>query len=392
MTARFIQLHYLTTYAANNLNRDDLGRPKSLDFGNTMRLRISSQCIKRAWRTSDDVAAVLAQIGEGVRSREQWLKLGEEFVARGYPEATVVQHVSALRTIFVGSAAGEEAAEEVVTAQPEEVAAAPEPGAKKAGKAKKGKAGASGLDTLRSDLFYFSASEIDLARALLSESLNPDGPTKGEPHPAKEVLARLDNLPMSGDVAMFGRMVAANKALSVEGAIQVAHPFTVIKSVVDDDYFVAVDDLSDNGGAHVGSNGFGSGLYYGYLLVDVELLLRNLGNDSQKARALLTALLYAVATVSPGGKQNTFSARSYATFMMAETGSAQPRSFADAYLTPIKGDGLAERAIEQLSKARNSLVKVFPSQRTEAVAFDRTKEDTLSIDDLVEHVCRVLPA
>ena len=50
--ADFLQLHLLTAYAPANLNRDDTGRPKSAVFGGVTRLRISSQSLKRAWRTS----------------------------------------------------------------------------------------------------------------------------------------------------------------------------------------------------------------------------------------------------------------------------------------------------------------------------------------------------
>ena len=37
----------------SNLNRDDTGRPKTLSFGGVDRLRVSSQSLKRAFRTSD---------------------------------------------------------------------------------------------------------------------------------------------------------------------------------------------------------------------------------------------------------------------------------------------------------------------------------------------------
>ena len=38
----FIQLHLLTAYPPSNLNRDDLGRPKTAIVGGAERLRISS--------------------------------------------------------------------------------------------------------------------------------------------------------------------------------------------------------------------------------------------------------------------------------------------------------------------------------------------------------------
>ena len=51
--SRFLQLHLLTFYPPSNLNRDDLGRPKTAVVGAAPRLRISSQALKRAWQTSD---------------------------------------------------------------------------------------------------------------------------------------------------------------------------------------------------------------------------------------------------------------------------------------------------------------------------------------------------
>ena len=48
---RFIQIHLLTSYPPSNLNRDDQGRPKTAKMGGFDRLRISSQSLKRAWRT-----------------------------------------------------------------------------------------------------------------------------------------------------------------------------------------------------------------------------------------------------------------------------------------------------------------------------------------------------
>ena len=51
--SQFIQLHTLTSYAPSNLNRDDLGRPKTAKMGGFERLRVSSQSQKRHWRTSE---------------------------------------------------------------------------------------------------------------------------------------------------------------------------------------------------------------------------------------------------------------------------------------------------------------------------------------------------
>lgn len=56
----FIQLHLLTAYPAANLNRDDSGSPKTVILGGATRLRVSSQSLKRAWRTSELFEQALA--------------------------------------------------------------------------------------------------------------------------------------------------------------------------------------------------------------------------------------------------------------------------------------------------------------------------------------------
>jgi CRISPR system Cascade subunit CasC len=68
---RFVQIHSLIAYSAALLNRDDSGLAKRLPFGGATRTRISSQCLKRHWRVTDDEWA-LSKIGPemAVRSRK----------------------------------------------------------------------------------------------------------------------------------------------------------------------------------------------------------------------------------------------------------------------------------------------------------------------------------
>ncbi|HRJ34276.1 MAG TPA: type I-E CRISPR-associated protein Cas7/Cse4/CasC [Fimbriimonadaceae bacterium] len=47
-----IEVHIIQNHAPSNLNRDDSGSPKSAVFGGYRRARISSQCLKRTYRTS----------------------------------------------------------------------------------------------------------------------------------------------------------------------------------------------------------------------------------------------------------------------------------------------------------------------------------------------------
>jgi len=116
--------------------------------------------------------------------------------------------------------------------------------------------------------------------------------------------------------ALFGRMVTSDVLAIREASIYVAHAFTVHEAQVENDYFTVVDDLPQKAG-EAGSAGIfdtelASGLYYGYLVVDVPQLVANLEGVSIKDWAHITAeqralagrvvqsLLHLVATVSPG--------------------------------------------------------------------------------------------
>ena len=59
--ARFLQIHSLSGYSAVLLNRDDAGLAKRLPYGGAIRTRISSQCLKRRWRTDTGVHSLLGE-------------------------------------------------------------------------------------------------------------------------------------------------------------------------------------------------------------------------------------------------------------------------------------------------------------------------------------------
>ena len=60
-----IEIHTIQNHSPANLNRDDLGAPKTCYFGGVLRSRISSQCLKRSIRMGDAFRELLG----GVRTR-----------------------------------------------------------------------------------------------------------------------------------------------------------------------------------------------------------------------------------------------------------------------------------------------------------------------------------
>lgn len=319
--SRFIQLHCLTSYPPSNLNRDDLGRPKTAVMGGVNRLRVSSQSLKRAWRTSDIFESALGQ-WKGTRTKRVGLEV-------------------------LGILQRNDVREEEARLWAMEFA-------KQFGKPTTDKK----KDPLEIEQLAHVAPEEwerirQLAATLAAENRAPED---GE-------LALLRHRPKAVDIALFGRMLASNPTFNVEAAAQVAHALTVHAVTVDDDYFTAVDDLNqyqeDGGAAHIGETGFGAGVFYQYLCIDRDLLVGNLQGDRALANQALAALLEVVAKVSPTGKQNSFASRAYTSYILAEKGPQQPRSLSVAFLKPVgSGDQLAT-AIQALETQRDNFDKVY---------------------------------
>ena len=317
--ADFLQLHLLTAYGPSNLNRDDTGRPKSVVFGGVPRLRVSSQSLKRAWRTSE----VFRRSLDGhlaARTKRLGKEVFDHLRGRGMDEAKALTLARDIAGVF--------------------------------GKVRDDK---DKEPTHIEQLAFVSPEERKRALALADKVA---GDNAVEVPKAEDLLQPAD---AAADIAMFGRMLAHNPKFNREAAVQVAHAMTTHRAIAEDDYYTAVDDLKsrdepgDAGAAHVGVQEFGAGVFYLYVCVDRELLLRNLDGANAVRDASLTALAEAAATVSPGGKQASFASRARAFYMLGEKGSAQPRSLAAAFLRPVRNDNQGRQSIEALESFRDRL-------------------------------------
>ena len=89
----------LTAYPAANLNRDDTGAPKTVVLGGATRLRVSSQSLKRAWRTSALFEQALA--GHiGIRSGRIAREAATILIEKGIEEKKVIEWGEKLQIIL----------------------------------------------------------------------------------------------------------------------------------------------------------------------------------------------------------------------------------------------------------------------------------------------------
>jgi CRISPR system Cascade subunit CasC len=320
--ARFVDLHLLQTVPYANLNRDDLGSPKSLVYGGVTRTRVSSQCWKRATRL-----AVEADLGDpAVRTRRVVQQVAKRLRADGWSDALAV---------FAGQQLIESAGSSGINMEDDKVTT--------------------------SVLLYLPASAIDgladLAqanRAALEQAHASSGgkepartsaggkrsrDSKATVLPTAEVQRLLGA--SNGIIALSGRMLAELPQTNVDGAVQVAHAFTTHATETELDFFTAVDDLNpaaETGSGHMNSLEFSAGVFYRYANVDIVDLTRNLNDDHTAARDLVAAFLRAFIGSIPTGKRTATAPQTLPDLAYATVRADRPLSLAGAFEAPVRAD------------------------------------------------------
>lgn len=309
----FLQIHTLTAYPASLLNRDDANLAKRIPFGNAVRLRVSSQCLKRHWR--EDLQQRLPDIPDGQRTRSFFTRtVLPKAVQAGVPEEMAASLIEPLAKAVIDG------------------------GVKDGG------------DLNQPVLFGLREADY-FAQMLVQVSQESD--------PAKALAERLkskeekDNLKAMSKsaagltAALFGRMVTSDLLARVDAPVHVAHAFTVHAANTEMDYFTVVDDLNrddETGAAHANQSELGAGVYYGYVAVDIPLLVANLTacdpkdwqkQDTSCTRRVLEALIDSIARQSPGAKKGSTAPYAWADLLYLEVGTTQPRTLANAYLEAI---------------------------------------------------------
>ena len=307
--ARFTRIHTLTTRASNNINRDDVGQPKTAMIGGTQRARVSSQCQKRALRFSSPFNGLRDEKLIGTRTK----LIGDELVKK----------------MVSGGISEEDAAD---TAK------------KIVGKLKKSGEGDS---VEMPQVLLLAPSEI-LAMESAAEKFIKD----------KEIgdLTILQKEHQAIDIALFGRFVADQPQFTVDAAMSVAQSITVHPAAVESDWFATTDDLrpkEEQGSSYLGVKFFTSGVYYSTYHLDKELLLENLGGNEISAKKAINGLMHGIYNLNPRGSQTNFNSVTTPDYMLVQTGDEVIPDLSPAFHDPFpKGANASplQWAIDQINK------------------------------------------
>ena len=315
-TPRFLQIHTLHSYPAALLNRDDSGLAKRMPFGDAVRTRISSQCLKRHWRMAEDEFSLKNVEGfiEAVRSRNV---ISESVMKHLKDQKAASEEVlKAVEDVFQENVYSGSGNQPLLLGLPE-------------------------VEYLREKAALICAEHSDAKEAAKAAELLFSPQRRNEERDNFRAFREQTSLPGGLAGALFGRMVTSDPAANIDAAIHVAHSFTVHREESETDFFAVVEELpkleEGPGAAHLNDMELTAGLFYGYVVVDVPGLVSNLtGADKDLAGKVVDRLVHLIATVSPGAKLGSTAPYACADLMLIEAGTRQPRSLANAFRSPVK--------------------------------------------------------
>ena len=345
---KLLELHLLQSFPVTCLNRDDVGSPKSAFFGGVPRARVSSQCWKRAIRM---LAQQLSQERNlprfrGIRTKEIAAKLHEILTHRLKDSQKAEQWATVLAD-RIGRAAAEGEARTRV-------------------------------------LLYFSPGQLEAVVDRVLDKVDLDKLEGSQPAPAgrrakkddpqaalenaiKEALRALKTPPEdAADIAIFGRMVASDPELTLEGAGLFSHALSTHEVANDIDFFSAVDDLQpqeEAGAGHIGTLEFNTACYYRYVGLNWDLLSDSdhLGTLSATERKqVLDVFLRAAILAVPQARKNSMFGHTPPGVILGLVREGQPLSLANAFEVPVRSsNGYLARSRQRLEEHYALLRQVF---------------------------------
>jgi CRISPR system Cascade subunit CasC len=353
----FVEFHALTSHVPANLNRDELGTPKTALFGDTRRLRISSQCLKRTWRTSPYFRDHFEEQDLGIRTaRLPQIVLRE---LGDLPEAQAKGLIGLLGSIGKASKkseapdeddSGEDGGEPESSAEPAEAART-----------------AHLLFLTREEIEAVKAFAKDEASALATFGKSKKGGAEALKSLRQKLQAHMEKHCKRNavDVALFGRFVTSDEIKTIDAAMQVAHALGTQSVKLEYDYFSAVDDQQpkeEQGAGHIGETEFAASVFYKYAVCDFNQLRENLGDEARLAPRSLKAIAVAIARAIPTGKKNSTAPQNPADYLEVVVRRDSPLSLANAFLKPVratKDEDVMDVSIRRLQEQRDRYHKAY---------------------------------
>ncbi len=405
---KHLELHIIQSVPVACLNRDDLNSPKTAVFGGVQRARVSSQSWKRAIREMAKEIATeeRSNLFSGDRTRRMVYTIKKRLAEKGIAETAAV-------------AIAEQVADIVETLD--------------------SKVDSEGYKKIKTVMF-FSKSEYDAIADAIATSedvkksvvaLDKAISEKNDKDKEKALKAmgkilekgaiaktiKSAQLKDAADIALFGRMVANDPSLKIDGASMFAHILSTHKADNEIDFFSAVDDLNkdESGAAMTSTLEFNSATYYRFAALNLDELakddhlgdivkdgttIRSVETRKQVVRIFLKATINAI----PSARKTTMNGNTLPVYVLGVVREkGHPIQLVNAFETPVRRSekGFAVESVNRMNveysdiKETWGIDSVFAKAVVKGSLKEQVKEhlgsiETCSlgtlIDGMVEHV------
>lgn len=411
---KLIELHILQSFPVSCLNRDDVGAPKTATFGGVTRSRISSQCLKRAIRLQ--ATELQPKLYAANRSRLFIPEITQLLEQRVPNEAEALAKCAAH---YLGKLDPKDNAKvkTLMFLSPDEYRRLANMLAELPADDRK---------ELCEAVTKISPEELEKAEAeegdseeTKEEKLSSKTKAKDKPLTAKQFTKKVSSVLKSpikkefgkgfvkdaADIAIFGRMVASDHSLTVEGAGLFSHALSTHKADNDIDFFSAVDDLQPREEAGAGMTGtleFNCATYYRYAALNLDLLFYQKNEDGKPTatlgcladeehkstrRDIVDAFIRGVMLAVPGARKNSMNAHTLPAYVLGLVkDKGQPLQLINAFEKPVPSkNGLVEISISCLKAHREQLETTWGIKPVVAVAIPDKPIDQFC-EEILSHV------
>lgn len=323
----YVDINVLQTVPASNINRDETGAPKTVAYGGVTRARVSSQSWKHAVRLAFGKENKDADWLMGVRTTLGPSLLQKKIIA-------LDDSIASDTALLMAENAFDTAGFSVDSG--------------------KHKTKTSTLLS-RGQFDRLAAFVVDHQDEFVAKST---GKLKKK---YKEDVRNAVKKGSSADLALFGRMVADDNVLTVDGSAQVAHAISTHEIVPEFDYFTTTDDAKgpedDRGASMVGTIEYDSATLYRYANVNINELIYNLG-DAHRAGKALRYFIKDFIMAMPTGKQHSFANKTVPQYVMITLRPDTPVNLVSGFEDPVlAAPGYVVPSIKKLEEEYNKTGK-----------------------------------
>ena len=321
-TSMYLCIHVIQVAPVSCINRDDTGTPKTCMYGGTSRMRVSSQCWKRAVRMY-----LKERYGDsGFRTKIITNVLSEKFVTE-----EVCNDQQAMKFVKNWLRVAKIISEK---------------------------------ENAKDTSAFFSEEQINALYDLLKKRFlleKKKDKTESEDKFKSRLIEAVKDKPSTSEL-LFGRMFASNQKLNYDAACQVAHSFSVNEVYEEPDYFTVVGDREQDRSDYLDTKLFNSGVLYRF--ADINLSkgseLRNMEYNVDAAKAA-SQFLEAFVLSMPTGSINAYANMTLPENVVVELRDDVPVSFAPAFAKAIDGKNICQDAMHEMSQYEEKISRLYGS-------------------------------